>query len=87
MSGSEGTTADSVLKLLEEQHNKYKYMEYNLSTKKNRCCIFYNLIGHILLLSTIFFINCRLKSQIPELKSSLNLINYLETIKACFVSS
>lgn len=86
MSGSEGATADSVLKLLEEQHNKYKYMEYNLSTKKNRCCIFCNLIGHILL-SITFFINYRLKSQIPELKSSLNLINYLETIKACFVSS
>ena len=29
-------TADAVLKTLEEQHQKYKFMEYNLVTKKNR---------------------------------------------------
>ena len=28
--------AENVLKRLEEQHQKYKYMEYNLMTKKNR---------------------------------------------------
>ncbi|KAL4232552.1 Prefoldin subunit 3 [Mactra antiquata] len=29
-------TAESALKKLDEQHNKYKFMEYNLSTKKAR---------------------------------------------------
>jgi len=29
-------TAESALKKLDEQHNKYKFMEYNLNTKKSR---------------------------------------------------
>ena len=32
----EDETAESVLKKLDEQHNKYKFMEYNLNTKRAR---------------------------------------------------
>ena len=32
----EDENAESVLKKLDEQHNKYKFMEYNLTTKKAR---------------------------------------------------
>jgi len=32
----ENKSAEIVLQKLEEQHNKYKYMEYNLATKKTR---------------------------------------------------
>ena len=36
MKKPENESAETVLKLLEEQHNKYKFMEYNLLTKKSR---------------------------------------------------
>ena len=36
MKKSENESAEVVLRGLEEQHNKYKFMEYNLITKKNR---------------------------------------------------
>jgi prefoldin subunit 5 len=36
MSHAENKSAEAVLRRLEEQHNKYKFMEYNLSTKKTR---------------------------------------------------
>jgi len=36
MSQSEHKSAEAVLRQLEEQHNKYKFMEYNLTTKKSR---------------------------------------------------
>ena len=36
MSQSENKSAEAVLRQLEEQHNKYKFMEYNLTTKKSR---------------------------------------------------
>lgn len=32
----ENESAESVLRKLDEQHSKYKFMEYNLNTKKNR---------------------------------------------------
>ena len=32
----EDETAESLLRKLDEQHNKYKFMEYNLNTKKAR---------------------------------------------------
>ena len=32
----EDENAESVLRKLDEQHNKYKFMEYNLTTKKAR---------------------------------------------------
>ncbi len=42
MKQPERDSAESVLRSLEEQHNKYKFMEYNLITKKSRwafhCC-------------------------------------------------
>ncbi|KAH3734512.1 prefoldin subunit 3-like [Dreissena polymorpha] len=52
-------TAESALKKLDEQHNKYKFMEYNLNTKKNR-----------------------LKSQIPDIKKSLDIISHLQAKKS-----
>ena len=36
MKKPENESAEGVLRGLEEQHNKYKFMEYNLITKKNR---------------------------------------------------
>ena len=41
-------TAEAVLKNLEEQHQKYKFMEYNLVTKKNRYVhVFHNLFRNL----------------------------------------
>lgn len=51
-------SAEVVLKRLDEQHNKYKFMESNLYTKK-----------------------ARLKSQIPDLKTSLDIVKHLQSRK------
>ncbi|XP_017771445.1 PREDICTED: prefoldin subunit 3 [Nicrophorus vespilloides] len=53
--------ADKVLKKLDEQHSKYKFMEYNLQSKRKR-----------------------LRNQIPDLKTSLTMIEKLETQKEEF---
>lgn len=52
---------DKVLKRLDDQHAKYKFMEYNLLSKRRR-----------------------LKSQIPDLKRSLSMIERLEVQKEEF---
>lgn len=52
---------DKVLKRLDDQHAKYKFMEYNLVSKRRR-----------------------LKTQIPDLKRSLSMIERLETQKEEF---
>lgn len=52
---------DKVLKRLDDQHAKYKFMEFNLLSKRRR-----------------------LKSQIPDLKRSLSMIEHLETQKEEF---
>lgn len=52
---------DKVLKRLDDQHAKYKFMELNLLSKRRR-----------------------LKSQIPDLKRSLSMIERLETQKEEF---
>lgn len=52
---------DKVLKRLDGQHAKYKFMEFNLLSKRRR-----------------------LKAQIPDLKSSLSMIERLETQKEEF---
>lgn len=49
---------DKVLKKFDEQHSKYKFMEYNLITKRKK-----------------------LRSQIPDLKRSLSMIEKLENQK------
>ncbi|XP_011315022.1 prefoldin subunit 3, partial [Fopius arisanus] len=49
---------DKVLKKLDENHGKYKFMEYNLANKRRR-----------------------LKSQIPELERSLEMIKKLQAEK------
>ncbi|XP_072285626.1 prefoldin subunit 3 [Pyxicephalus adspersus] len=51
-------TADVVLKLLDEQYQKYKFMELNLSQKKRR-----------------------LKSQIPEIKQTLEILKHMQKKK------
>lgn len=58
MSQSENKSAEAVLRQLEEQHNKYKFMEYNLTTKKSR-----------------------LKSQIPDIKTSLDIVQHMKSRK------
>nr|QBH72836.1 prefoldin subunit [Brunneria borealis] len=50
-----GGDVDKVLRRLDEQHSKYKFMEYNLASKRRR-----------------------LKSQIPDLENSLNMIKLLQ---------
>ena len=37
MKKEEADNAETVLKRLDEQHQKYKFMELNLLTKKRRC--------------------------------------------------
>jgi len=49
---------DKVLRRLDEQHSKYKFMEYNLLSKRRR-----------------------LKTQIPDLSRSLNMIHKLQAQK------
>ena len=49
---------ESVLRQLDEQHGKYKFMELNLLARKKR-----------------------LKSQIPDIQKSLDMINVLEAKK------
>ncbi|XP_012264248.2 prefoldin subunit 3 [Athalia rosae] len=51
-------SVDKVLKKLDEQHSKYKFMEYNLSNKRRR-----------------------LRTQIPELERSLEMIEKLQAEK------
>ncbi|XP_069841995.1 prefoldin subunit 3 isoform X2 [Dendropsophus ebraccatus] len=51
-------TADIVLKRLDEQYQKYKFMELNLSQKKRR-----------------------LKSQIPEIKQTLEILKHMQKKK------
>lgn len=51
-------SAETVLKRLDESHSKYKFMEYNLSTKK-----------------------ARLKAQIPDIKTSLDIVKHLQSRK------
>ena len=38
----ENKSAEAVLHRLEEQHQKYKFMDYNLVTKKNRLLFNYH---------------------------------------------
>lgn len=52
---------DKVLKKLDEQHSKYKFMEFNLITKRKK-----------------------LRSQIPDLKRSLSMIEKLQNQKEEF---
>ncbi|XP_074655250.1 prefoldin subunit 3-like [Tubulanus polymorphus] len=49
---------EATLRRFDEQHQKYKFMEYNLTTKK-----------------------ARLKSQIPDIKQSLDIVKYLKSKK------
>ena len=51
-------TAEDVLKQLDENYQKYRLMEVNLSTKKRR-----------------------LKQQIPDLKSTLDILKHLHSKK------
>uniref|UniRef100_A0A4W3HJD0 Prefoldin subunit 3 n=1 Tax=Callorhinchus milii TaxID=7868 RepID=A0A4W3HJD0_CALMI len=51
-------TADLVLRRLDEQYQKYKFMELNLSQKKRR-----------------------LKSQIPEIKQTLEILRHMQKKK------
>jgi len=52
------STVEAVLKRLEESHSKYRFMEYNLNTKKNR-----------------------LKTQVPDIRTSLNIVKHMKTKK------
>ncbi|XP_063980676.1 prefoldin subunit 3 [Diachasmimorpha longicaudata] len=58
MAQPDNTEVDKVLKKLDENHSKYKFMEYNLANKRRR-----------------------LKSQIPELERSLEMIKKLQAEK------
>ena len=54
-------SADKVLKKLDEQHSKYKFMEMSLLTKRKR-----------------------LRTQVPDLKRSLTMIEKLQTQNEAF---
>lgn len=58
MKQSGNETADLVLRRLDEQYQKYKFMELNLSQKKRR-----------------------LKSQIPEIKQTLEILKHMQKKK------
>ncbi|XP_072019299.1 prefoldin subunit 3-like [Amphiura filiformis] len=49
-------SAEAVLRRLDEQHQKYKFMEMNLMHKKRR-----------------------LKSQLPDIKSTLDIVNHMQS--------
>ncbi|ELT89016.1 hypothetical protein CAPTEDRAFT_168351 [Capitella teleta] len=59
MKKPENSDARAVLKTLDEQHNKYKFMDYNLATKR-----------------------ARLLNQIPDIKSSLDIVTHMKSKKA-----
>lgn len=50
MAQSENENADKVLKRLDEQHQKYKFMEFNLESKKRRLVdgAFWGILMHLL---------------------------------------
>merc|ERR1712050_77465 len=54
MHKEENSSVEAVLRRFDEQHQKYKFLESNISTKKNR-----------------------LKGQIPDIKTSLDIVKYL----------
>eukprot|EP00112_Aurelia_sp_Birch-Aquarium-sp1_P012619 Seg2654.1 transcript_id=Seg2654.1/GoldUCD/mRNA.D3Y31 product="Prefoldin subunit 3" protein_id=Seg2654.1/GoldUCD/D3Y31 len=58
MQKEEGNAAEGVLAKLDEQYQKYKFMEVNLIQKR-----------------------LRLKSQIPDIRTTLDAIEYLKTKK------
>ncbi|XP_076445371.1 prefoldin subunit 3-like [Babylonia areolata] len=58
MKKPENESAESVLRRFDELHSKYKFMEYNLNTKK-----------------------ARLKSQIPDIRTSLDIVKHLQSKK------
>ncbi|XP_071136414.1 prefoldin subunit 3-like [Mytilus edulis] len=58
MKREENESAENVLVRLDEQHRKYKFMEYNILTKKSR-----------------------LKQQIPDIKTSLDIVKHLQSRK------
>jgi len=58
MNKAENESAEAVLKRQEELHQKFKFMEYNMNTKKTR-----------------------LKNQIPDIKSSLDIVKHLKVKK------
>ncbi|KAK7494519.1 hypothetical protein BaRGS_00014172, partial [Batillaria attramentaria] len=58
MKKPENETAEVVLRRFDELHSKYKFMEYNLNTKKSR-----------------------LKSQIPDIRTSLDIVKHLQSKK------
>ena len=58
MKREENESAEAVLVRLDEQHRKYKFMEYNILTKKSR-----------------------LKQQIPDIKTSLDIVKHLQSRK------
>ncbi|PVD28661.1 hypothetical protein C0Q70_11255 [Pomacea canaliculata] len=58
MKKPENDSAESVLRRFDELHSKYKFMEYNLNTKK-----------------------ARLKSQIPDIRTSLDIVKHLQSKK------
>ncbi|XP_064628039.1 prefoldin subunit 3-like [Lineus longissimus] len=58
MKAEENQEVEATLRRFDEQHNKYKFMERNLVTKK-----------------------ARLKAQIPDIKTSLDIVRYLKSKK------
>ncbi|KAI8520690.1 prefoldin subunit 3-like [Branchiostoma floridae x Branchiostoma belcheri] len=58
MKEPEHENAEKVLRKLDEQYQKYKFMEFNLQQKKNR-----------------------LKGQIPEIKTTLDIIQHMQSRK------
>lgn len=60
-------TADAVLRKLDEQYQKYKYMELNLAQKKQRCRILTQCLNHWSFHSS-YFISYFLRLHVLSLK-------------------
>ncbi|XP_071955246.1 prefoldin subunit 3-like [Antedon mediterranea] len=58
MSQTENESVDEVLRRLDEQHQKYKFLEFNLLQKKRR-----------------------LKTQMPDIKTTLDIVKYMQKKK------
>ena len=75
MKSPENQSAEVVLRRLDEQHSKYKFLEANLQQKKKRWAWFTVQRPRAVLASH------RLRVQIPEIKKSLELVQFLKDKK------
>ena len=76
MQAPENTSAEQVLRRLDEEHTKYKFMESNLIEKKRRQSVLSIPYKEI-------YYYTRLRNRIPDLKKTLDMIKFLKSMQVC----